>query len=226
MKQFILRAIGICIAPLLFTSCWVGIENKIEPDVEVDERLLGVWKIVHLAPDEILDPEAGRYDEDFGVYEVLVIGKAEDGALKALGVDSFENSGPTIIGNFSAKTLDHQDRHFLLGEMLPRDDKPDPDGKPPFYFVMEYAFNESGDLFLWGIHDGLFDEEYYDVPQLAHRIERNKMGGESVTITATPDELLDFLVDPRVSPHLLNCGKYRKMILPEGNSAPITNSLP
>ncbi|MEX2579543.1 MAG: hypothetical protein WD342_10850 [Verrucomicrobiales bacterium] len=44
-----------------------------------------------------------------------------------------------------------------------------------------------------------------------------------MTITATPEEILDFLVDPRVSLHLLNCGKYRKMVLPEGNSPPITD---
>ncbi|GEM_PF-1279897 len=211
-----IRVAAVCVIACLSCSCWVKIENRVEEDETADERLVGVWKIVHQAPEEIKDPDAARYDEDFGVYGPLVIGKSTDGNLIAVGIDRFRSDGVTVLGDFNVKTRKHKDKQFIVGDFAPREDEGGESSG--FHFVMEYAFNEGGDLFLWGMHDGLFDEDFENVPPLPHRVEKNNLGGESTTITATPVELLDFLADPQVSPHLLNCGKYRKMILPAGNS--------
>jgi hypothetical protein len=215
--KFLIRAAAICVIACLSCSCWVRIENKVEGDEITDQRLVGVWKIVHQAPDEIKDPDALRYDEDAGIYGPLVIGKSAEGNLIAVGIDRFRNDGVTMLGDFIIKTRKHKDKQFIVGDFVSREEAGDEPRS--FHFVMEYAFNEDGDLFLWGMHDGLFDKDYFDVPPLHHRVEKTKLGGDSTTITAPPAELLDFLSDPRVSPHLLNCGKYRKMILPEGNSS-------
>jgi len=223
MSKAPLATLAGLVASALLSSC-VGIDNQIAADELVDERLIGVWKIVRRSPDEVIDTESPRYEDDFGVYEAIIIGRADDSTLILVAIDGFSESGAHITGHFSVKTREHEGKRFLLLEMLPFGvPHPDDDWEWSNY-VMEYEINENGDLFIWCIDPDMFDGET-DLPPLPYRIEGEGFG-QSMHITATADEVLEFLVDPRVSEHMISVGKYRKMVLPEGNSPPMTEDPP
>lgn len=211
----------------LLSSCLVNVENPITADVELDEQLVGVWKPVWRSEDELGDPELPRTLEDSGMNEMIVVGKTEDGFLKCVLIDDFHSRGFGATAELIGKTRSHKGKNFVLAELQSPDQADQPD-RSKTHVVVEYEFNGDGDLFLYGIHDGMFDKER-KLPDLEHRVDRVPFGpsfAELVSITADPDRLLDWLVDAKVSGQLLSLGKYRRMILPPGNSPSIKEPSP
>jgi hypothetical protein len=213
--------LGLCsLFVFVLSSCMVTVENPITADAGLDERLIGVWKPVWRSEAERGDPDAPRTLEDLGM-EMVVIGKTEDGFLKAVLIDGFDSKGFGVGIELIAKTRSHKGKNFILAELQWIDQREDDEKR---HVVVEYEFSGEGDLFLYGIHEGMFDKEAI-LPELAHRVDESGFG-EQVVITAEPDRLLDWIVDPKVAGQLISLGKYRKMILPPGNSPAITEPAP
>lgn len=219
--KFLLKGMSGLVFGML-SSCAVSVETPITADAELDDRLVGVWKPVWRSKDELGNQELPRNMEDFVMNEMIIIGKTDDGFLKCVLIDGFDSGGFGVGAELIGKTRNYKRTNFVVAEIQPppQPEEPEESGRPAIHFVVEYEFGADGDLFFYGIHDGMFDKEAR-LPEIEHRVERSGFG-EQVAITAMPDALLEWLVDPKVSDQRISLGKYRKMILPSGNSPPIT----
>lgn len=220
----ILRSLSIavfCFLSAVSTSCVVLVENQIAHDPEVDERLVGVWKAVWRSEDEVLDPKSPRYIDDIGA-SMIIVGESEPDELTFVGIDGFGPDGIELLGHYAGRTREEAGKKFLL---LERTTIPgttiDADITENFQVVLEYDFNEDGDLFLWFALDF---REMVKMHSLKHEFEEGQFS--PVLITATSEELLEFYSDPEVSRLMSSAGKYRKMTLPEGNSPPVSEEPP
>jgi len=207
-------------ASLFLSSCLVDVESQIEPDAEVDKRLVGVWVCVPIHEDSTVRKEAEekafeeenyREEDDIGINDYLIFGDSGEGALEILGVEKFSSDGPSIIKGRRAKTRSFEGRNYLLFEL---EDEENDDEKPAksAKFVIEYAILDDGSLRLWFLYIDTLEEIL-----AIHKMEvvldnEGQFGG--ATIRGSSDELLKFYSDPKVAKLMLSAGRYKKLEIP------------
>ena len=217
-----LRWLGLAVAmaSLFLSSCLAYVESQIEPDVEVDKRLVGVWVCVPIhedpsvrkeAEEKAFEEENYREDDDIGINGYLIFGDSGEGTLEILGVEGFSSDGPLIIKGRRAKTRSFEGRNYLLFEL---EDEENDDEKPAksAKYVIEYAILDDGSLRLWFLYFDALEEIL-----AIHKMEvvlnnEGQFGG--ATIRGSSDELLKFYSDPKVAKMMLSAGRYKKLEIP------------
>ncbi len=212
-------SLAVAMASLFLSSCLVDVESQIEPDVEVDKRLVGVWVSVPIYEDPVVREEMeekafeeGTYreEDDIGNNGYLIFGDSGEGTLEILGVEGFRGDGPLIIKGRRAKTRSFEGRHYLLFEL--EDEDADEEPAKSAKFVIEYAILDDGSLRLWFLYIDFLEEAL-----AAHKMgiipaKESPFGG--ARICGSSDELLKFYLDPKVAKLMSSAGRYKKLEIP------------
>ncbi|MGJ8643413.1 MAG: hypothetical protein ACSHX9_08410 [Luteolibacter sp.] len=201
----------IVILVLCLTGCLLETETAITPDTKVDPRLEGVWQITPKLPHEI---RGDRDEDDIGVYGYIIItplknanGPNDPASYKALAFDSFEDDSPSKFPEMIISTRNHKGRDLLLVRLA--DYEKEDEGLAFKNWILDYEFNQNGELFLrfWFVED-------FDELQKAHPMKFENSGEPFAPITLKGDEgsLLEFYTDPKVRALLSSMGKYRMLV--------------
>ena len=203
---------------MFLASCFVGVENQITPDKEVDKRLVGVWTCVPLhetkaEADKAFENEAGREDDDIGINGYIIIGDTGRETLELVGIENFDpRDGATLIKGRNARTRKHKNRNYLLFDMGDVGSDRGQDDAVMAHYVLEYAFLDDGSLRMWFLYvDNL--KEVFGQHQMEVEIENRPFG--LVTIKGTSQQILDFYSDEKVLSLMSSCGRYQKLAVPK-----------
>jgi hypothetical protein len=209
MNRSIFNAAFPAILSLFLTGCLIETETAITPDPKADPRLEGVWKRTEKLPGEV---RGDRDGDDIGVNGYLMVAAlaGEDGtAYKALAFDSFERDTPSTFPEMIVSTRKHKGHNYMLVSLTEDEKKKADAGDGTLKnWVVDYEFDERGDLFLRFL---LMDD--LDEILKAHPMESKRLDGSFAPATLRGDEkeLLDFYSDPKVRALLVSMGKYERL---------------
>ena len=207
------RCLSRLAAPLFISICLSGClietETAITADPKADSRLEGVWKRSEKLPDEV----RGERDGDgMGVCGYLIFAalEGEDGsAYKALAMDRFERDSSFVFPEMIVSTRKHKGHNYLLVSLTEDEKEKADDGDSTFKnWVVDYEFDEKGDLFLRFLSGDDLDEILKE-----HPMDFKQVNEPFAPATLQGDEaaLLDFYSDPKVRALLTSMGKYEKL---------------
>ncbi len=209
MNLSMLRMAFLLIGSLSLVGCLIETETAITPDPKADPRLDGVWKRAEKLPDEV---RGERDEDDIGVggYLIFAALEGEDGAAyKALALDSFERDSSFDFPEMIVSTRKHKGHNYLLVSLTEDEKEKADDGDSTFKnWVVDYEFDEKGDLFLRFLFGDDLDEILKE-----HPMEFKQVNESFAPATLQGDEaaLLDFYSDPKVRALLTSMGKYERL---------------
>lgn len=209
MHRSIFKAAFPAFLSLYLTGCLIETETAITPDPKADPRLEGVWKRAEKLPDEV----RGDRDEDgIGVKEYLMLAAlaGEDGmAYKALAFDSFERETPNPFPEMIVSTRKHKGHNYLLVSLTEDEKKKADDGDSTLKnWVVDYEFDEKGDLFLRFLFGEDLDEILKEHPMDYKQVNESFA---PATLQGNEAALLGFYSDPKVRTLLTSMGKYERL---------------
>jgi len=209
MNRCLFRLAATLLISICLSGCLIETETAITPDPMADPRLEGVWKRAEKVPDEV---RGDRDEDDIGVggYLIFAALAGEDGAAyKALALDSFERDSSCDFPEMIVSTRKHKGHDYLLVSLTEDEKKKADDGDSTFKnWVVDYEFDEKGDLFLRFLSGEDLDEILKE-----HPMDFKQVNESFAPATLQGDEavLLGFYSDPKVRALLTSMGKYEKL---------------
>lgn len=210
MKNLLLHLATTLISGFLLSGCLIETETAITPDPKADLRLEGVWKRTEKLPGEV---RGERDEDDIGVggYIIFAALQGEDGAAyKALALDSFERDSSFDFPEMIVSTRKHKGHNYLLVSLTEDEKKKSDDGEATLKnWVVDYEFDEQGDLFLRFLFIDDLDEILKAHPMKFKQGEKQFFS--PAMLQGDEAELLDFYSDPKIRALFASMGKYEKL---------------
>lgn len=200
-------------AEFTLAGCLIETETAIKPDPKVNPRLAGVWKITEKLPHEI---RGDRDEDDIGVYGYIILaplenpdGSIDESTLKGLAFDSFERDSESKFPEMFVSTRRHKGHNLMLVRLADYEKEKVGEGEMTFKnWVLDYEFNDGGELFLrfWYLDD--FEEMLKVHPM---KFDHPKKPFAPITLKGDEKALLDFYSDPKIRSLLISLGKYQRL---------------
>lgn len=213
MPRFSIRFLLPLVAAFTLPGCLIDTETAIRSDPKVDPRLAGVWQITDKLPHEV---RGDRDEDDIGVNGYIIFsplenpnGEVDESTLKGIAIDRFERDSKSEFPEMLVSTRKHNGHNLMLVRLPDYEKEEAKEGETTFKnWVLDYEFNEAGELFLRFWHVDNFAEMQEVHPM---KFASSQQPFAPITLMGDENALLDFYTDPKIRALLTSMGKYRRL---------------